>query len=98
MLTVEQTPWNTQVFDKENTFMFNPVMDALDRAIEIAGGQKALGAACGVWQSAVSNWKVRGSVPAEYCPLIERATGVRCEELRPDVEWSVVRGTAKAAA
>ena len=72
-------------------------MDALDRAIAAAGGQKALGAACGVWQSAVSNWRVRGSVPAEYCPLIEKATGIRCEELRPDVEWAVLRKRSKPA-
>ena len=32
-------------------------------------------------------------VPAELCPLIELATGgkVRCEELRPDVNWAVLR-------
>jgi len=70
-------------------------MDALDKAIARAGGQKALGAACGVWQTAVSNWRVRGNVPAEYCPLIEKATGVRCEELRPDVEWAVLRKSSK---
>lgn len=34
--------------------------------------------------------------PAEYCPTIERATMekgtvVRCEELRPDVDWNVLR-------
>jgi DNA-binding transcriptional regulator YdaS (Cro superfamily) len=42
-------------------------------------------------------WKARGKVPAEHCPAIERATGVRCEELRPDVPWEVLReqsGTA----
>ena len=66
-------------------------MDALTRAIQAAGGQKALGEICGVWQTAVSNWRIRGSVPAEYCPLIERKTGVTCEELRPDVQWSVLR-------
>lgn len=33
-------------------------------------------------------------VPAERCPQIEAATGgvVRCEDLRPDVAWSVLRG------
>lgn len=38
-------------------------------------------------------WKSRGNVPAEHCPAIERATGgkVRCEELRPDVAWEVLR-------
>jgi DNA-binding transcriptional regulator YdaS (Cro superfamily) len=32
-------------------------------------------------------------VPAEKCPLIERVTKyrVRCEELRPDVAWDVLR-------
>ena len=34
---------------------------------------------------------------AEYCPLIEKATGVRCEELRPDVEWAVLRSPKAAA-
>lgn len=35
-------------------------------------------------------------VPAERCPAIERATGgaVRCEELRPDVDWSALRTAA----
>lgn len=52
----------------------------------------------GVKPSVVSNW-VRGKkqVPAERCPRIERVTNgeVTCEELRPDVEWHVVRtGTA----
>jgi DNA-binding transcriptional regulator YdaS (Cro superfamily) len=38
-------------------------------------------------------WKHRGRVPAEHCPSIERATqgAVRCEQLRPDVEWFVLR-------
>lgn len=33
--------------------------------------------------------------PAEYCPSIERATDgqVRCEDLRPDVDWSVLRNS-----
>jgi DNA-binding transcriptional regulator YdaS (Cro superfamily) len=45
-------------------------------------------------------------VPAEHCPAIERATRARaaagddtslivtCEELRPDVLWSVLREQA----
>lgn len=78
-------------------------MDSLDRAVKLLGGTKALGAAVGVVQTAVSNWKSRGNVPAEYCPSIERATRdavsanpelgdpVTCEELRPDVAWSVLR-------
>jgi DNA-binding transcriptional regulator YdaS (Cro superfamily) len=73
------------------------VMDALKKAIDIVGGQAALGKECGVWQSAVSNWIQREKVPAEYCPAIERATkgSVRCEELRPDVDWAVLRNTRR---
>lgn len=75
-------------------------MNALSSAIEIVGGQAALGKACGVWQTAVSQWVKRGRVPAEYCPTIERVTGgkVRCEDLRPDVDWSVLRGPRKQRA
>lgn len=35
-------------------------------------------------------------VPAEYCPDIEALTGVRCEDLRSDVNWSVLRKKARA--
>ena len=39
----------------------------------------------------VFQWK-KTRVPAERCPQIEQATGglVRCEDLRPDVAWSVI--------
>lgn len=45
----------------------------------------------------VSQWASgTKAVPAERCPVIERATSgaVRCEELRPDVPWSVLREQA----
>jgi DNA-binding transcriptional regulator YdaS (Cro superfamily) len=43
------------------------------------------------WAS--ENPDTRRQVPAERCPLIERATAgvVRCEDLRPDVAWDVLR-------
>ena len=46
----------------------------------------------------VYQW-TKTKVPAERCPQIEDATGgqVRCEELRPDVLWSVLRRKAKPA-
>ena len=68
-------------------------MDALIQAIEIAGGQSALARAIGGSAQTVNNWIRRASVPAEHCHAIERATNgaVRCEDLRPDVEWSVLR-------
>ena len=69
-------------------------MKPIDKAAEILGSQQAIAVLCGVSKGAVSQWKEdERRVPAEYCPLIERATkgAVRCEELRPDVAWDVLR-------
>lgn len=60
-----------------------------------------LARAFGVSKAAVSQWFAKkNGVPAERCPDIEALTGVRCEALRPDVNWSVLRNTTqdKAAA
>lgn len=65
-------------------------MTPLERAIEIANGVGALASTIGVSANAPSMWKARGKVPAEHCPAIERATGVLCEDLRPDVLWCVL--------
>lgn len=63
------------------------------------GLQAKLAKEIGVPASNVSMW-ASGSrrVPVKYCPAIERATNgaVRCEELRPDVDWSCLRGTPLA--
>jgi DNA-binding transcriptional regulator YdaS (Cro superfamily) len=78
------------------TFVFNGRMsaDALDRACEIAGSATSLAARIGTVQSSISNWRARGRVPAEWCVAIERETAgaVTVEELRPDVDWAVIRG------
>lgn len=66
----------------------------VDRAARAVGSQTALAAALGVTKAAVGQWKDEGRrVPAEHCPSIERLTGgvVRCEDLRPDVAWDVLR-------
>lgn len=59
------------------------------------GGAVKLAHAIGVSQVMISQW-ISGvkAVPAERCPPIEQATGgmVRCEELRPDIPWGVLRG------
>ncbi|HRT10468.1 MAG TPA: helix-turn-helix domain-containing protein [Candidatus Paceibacterota bacterium] len=70
-------------------------MDHLLRAYKIFGTQAALAKAIGVVPQVVNNWQRRGNIPAEYCPAIERATAgqVKCEDLRPDVDWSVLRCT-----
>jgi DNA-binding transcriptional regulator YdaS (Cro superfamily) len=69
-------------------------MLALEEAATAAGGYGALASKIGVATSAPSMWKARGRIPAEHCPAIERATGVKCERLNPGVEWKVLRATA----
>jgi DNA-binding transcriptional regulator YdaS (Cro superfamily) len=61
------------------------------------GAVVALARSMGIDPPLVSQWKngVR-RVPAERCPDVERATGgaVRCEELRPDVDWAYLRNSS----
>jgi DNA-binding transcriptional regulator YdaS (Cro superfamily) len=65
--------------------------NSLKSAIKSAGGLSAFAEAVGASSThAVRAWFL-SRVPAEYCPAIEKATGVRCEELRPDVQWGVLR-------
>lgn len=65
--------------------------------------QKALAELIGSDQSTICRWangvgpEPRFSVGLHLirladCPAIEQLAGVRCGELRPDVEWSVLRG------
>lgn len=63
------------------------IIEALDDAVERAGSHAALAAACGVVPTAVWNWKKRGSVPPQYCALIESHTGVMRWRLRPNDWW-----------
>lgn len=65
---------------------------SIDQAISVCGGLANLSAAIGVPSQNVWNWRKR-RVPAEHCPAIEKATGgeVRCEDLRPDIDWAVLR-------
>lgn len=69
----------------------------IEKAAAILGSQRALASALGVTKAAVWQWKHDGRrVPAEHCPQIERLTegAVRCEQLRPDVDWDYLRATA----
>ena len=67
----------------------------LQLAIKLMGGvsqaQKVLG--LNTYQS-IQQW-IKTRVPAEYCPRIEKVTNgaVRCEDLRPDVDWAFLRST-----
>jgi DNA-binding transcriptional regulator YdaS (Cro superfamily) len=77
----------------------SPEKQALRRAAAVLGGQAALADLLGykdrrnVW--AWFNDPSR-ELLAEHCPTIERATRakgeiVKCEELRPDIDWKVFR-------
>ena len=71
--------------------MHKPMNDA----IEAAGGQTALAQAINAKPSQVWQWlnEWRGKrVPPEYCAAIEAHTGVKCETLRPDIDWHRKRG------
>lgn len=73
----------------------------VERAIAALGSATALAQRLGVSSAAVGQWKNgERRVPAERCPEIERATAgaVRCEDLRPDVAWDVLRMQAGESA
>ena len=58
------------------------------------GKTAEMAAVIGLTESVVSFWaNGKRQVPAERCPAIEEATNglVTCEELRPDINWSILR-------
>lgn len=70
-------------------------VDHLQRFIDISGGLQAAQKALGLSNyQTLQQWRIN-RVPAERCPDIERATNgaVRCEDLRPDVDWAYLRAT-----
>jgi DNA-binding transcriptional regulator YdaS (Cro superfamily) len=70
--------------------------EALDKAVSKIGSMQKLADILEVTKGAVSQWKDPDRrVPAEHCPIIERLTSgeVKCEELRPDVDWAYLRAS-----
>lgn len=71
-------------------------MELLDYVKKTRGSGLRMARELKVSPVSVTQWarKIR-SVPAEHCPEIERITNgqVTCEDLRPDVNWSVLRNT-----
>lgn len=69
----------------------------LDAYLSKRGATAEFASKLGIPAALLSQWTtgVR-QVPAERCPQIERESGglVRCEDLRPDVDWPFLRGTA----
>ena len=76
---------------------------ALGKAAATFGSQKRLATAIGVTEGCIWQWRQQRPVPLERCIQIEAATRraaaerndaslvVTCEELRPDVQWKVLR-------
>jgi DNA-binding transcriptional regulator YdaS (Cro superfamily) len=69
--------------------------EALKRAVDLLGGPSAAARKLkvpGQRYQTVQSW-LRTRVPAQYCPSIERETSRRvvCEQIRPDIDWSVLR-------
>jgi DNA-binding transcriptional regulator YdaS (Cro superfamily) len=76
-----------------------------DKAVTTFGSQAGLAIALGVTSGRVSQWRTEG-VPVKHCIAIEKQSRalaaahhdarliVLCEELRPDIEWSVVRSNS----
>lgn len=60
-------------------------MNAIDKAIQIAGGQVKLADAVGCRQATVSYWAKVGRVGHNFTLKVEAATGVSRHELRPDL-------------
>jgi DNA-binding transcriptional regulator YdaS (Cro superfamily) len=60
----------------------------LKKALEIAGGTRALAKALGITAGAISHWD---RIPAERLLEIEKVTGVPRDELRPDLYQNYVR-------
>jgi len=61
----------------------------------------ALAKKIGVAAPLISQWRTGARrVPADRCPEVERATDgrVRCEDLRPDVDWGYLRQSANQKA
>ena len=71
----------------------------IQRAAAAVGGPAELARVCGVSVQAAYQW-INGHrpVPAERAPLIEQASGIRCEELCPAVPWQIVRAGEREAA
>ena len=64
-------------------------------ATEICGNQSALARVCGVSQPTVNGGINGASMDVKYIPAIIKATEgkVRAEDLRPDVDWAVIRNS-----
>jgi DNA-binding transcriptional regulator YdaS (Cro superfamily) len=74
-------------------------MTKVAEAINLLGGPAKAARALGVSIQAASFWRSgHRTFPADLCISVEKLTEgrVRCEELRPDVDWAYLRTAAAA--
>lgn len=64
-------------------------------AIEICGSQALVAKACDVSQPTVFKWLSGGKMDVRHIPSIIKTTNgaVKPEDLRPDVDWDVIRNS-----
>lgn len=81
--------------------LYSVAMSAVIQAVEFFGGQHNLAIALDVKPPTVHQW-VKGirPVPKMRCLQIEKKTHgqIRCEDLRPDIDWSKYLGDNRTAA
>jgi DNA-binding transcriptional regulator YdaS (Cro superfamily) len=67
-------------------------MSTFSEIVKRLGGVSAVANLLDERPQTVSNWRTRG-VPAERAIQLEAKTNgiARCEEMRPDIDWSVLR-------
>lgn len=74
-------------------------MNSISEAIRHAGGPSKVARQCGVSVQAVCFWRDgERALPAEHCITLEKMNNglVRCEEMRPDVDWAYLRNASAA--
>ncbi|MBS6615407.1 MAG: helix-turn-helix domain-containing protein [Sutterella wadsworthensis] len=67
---------------------------AFEAVCQFFGSQKKLAKVLGVTPAMINHVVTcRRPIPENWCPIIERETAgrIRCEQLRPDVDWAVLR-------
>lgn len=68
----------------------------IENAIEAAGGITKMAKDLGLSSHMVIYQWSKNRIPADRCPDIEALTGIKCEQLRPDVNWAVLRASNPA--
>ena len=65
--------------------------------IQKLGGPVSIGRHLGIRSQAISLWIRKNRIPADRVPQLERiardrGSELRAEHMRPDIDWSVLRG------